>query len=77
MRLFYLLIVLIIGIEGYSQSISGKVTDLETGEPISKTRITVTVKDSIIAYLETDSRGKYRIDNLQPNSYNLDFTFLR
>jgi len=53
--------------------IKGKITD-QNNNPLSSQWVMITLKDSIIGKSLTGDDGKFFIDNLPPNNYQIIFT---
>ena len=57
----------------YSQSISGNVTDAETGDPLLG--VTIVLKNTNKGVV-TDFDGNYIINNVEPGDYTIDLSYI-
>ena len=58
---------------GFSQSISGTVTDAETGDPLLG--VTIVLKNTNKGVV-TDFDGNYIINNVEPGDYTIDLSYI-
>ncbi len=70
LALFFLLFV---SLSAFSQSISGTVTDAETGDPLLG--VTIILKNTNKGVV-TDFDGNYTINNVEPGDYTIDLSYI-
>ena len=68
-----LCLLLFISLSAYSQSISGTVTDAETGDPLLG--VTIVLKNTNKGVV-TDFDGNYIINNVEPGDYTIDLSYI-
>ena len=62
-----------VSLSAYSQSISGTVTDAETGDPLLG--VTIVLKNTNKGVV-TDFDGNYIINNVEPGDYTIDLSYI-
>lgn len=76
-RLKLLFVLLIISSAAFAQtSLEGKVTDGGTGEPILFGTVSLFKNDILVTGAETDFDGNYLISNLDPGTYDVEFSYV-
>ena len=68
-----LCLLLFVSLSAYSQSISGTVTDAETGDPLLG--VTIVLKNTNKGVV-TDFDGNYIINNVEPGDYTIDLSYI-
>ena len=71
--LLSLCFLLSVSLSAYSQSISGTVTDAETGDPLLG--VTIVLKNTNKGVV-TDFDGNYIINNVEPGDYTIDLSYI-
>ena len=56
---------------GQSTSLSGKVTDKDTGEPILFGNVVLYQNDKLVTGVETDFDGNFNFSNIEPGTYDV------
>ena len=76
MKTLYTLLFLVLTPNLFSQSISGTIYAMETGETILFASLAVYQNDELITGTISDIEGKYLIENLEPGEYTLNVCYL-
>ena len=77
MKNIFILLCLLIGNQAFTQtSLSGKVTDEETGEPILFGSVALYKGGNLETGVETDLEGFYNFANIDPGTYDVEVTYV-
>lgn len=75
-----ILLLLMIGFVSWSMtaqtSLEGKVTDLESGEPIIFGSVALYKNDVLVTGTETDLDGNYSFSNIDPGTYDVEISYV-
>ncbi len=76
--LFTLLFLFLSGtvVIGQSTSLSGNISDKDTGEPILFGNVAIYKEGNLVTGVETDFDGNYSFSNMDPGTYNVEATYV-
>lgn len=76
-NILLLFAMLLSGVVAFGQtSLSGKVTDADTGEELMFATISLYKGDQLKGGIQTDFEGNYRFSNIDPGTYDVEFSYV-